>query len=66
MQTDFLVAKPSFLSGLARALDIGATLPSYNISKTASEADIKALRSDWENVGQDLSHSIKGHSNEEE
>jgi hypothetical protein len=66
MQTDFLVARPSFLSGIARALDIGATLPSYNISRTPCEADIKALKSDWQNVGQDLSRSIEGLSNEEE
>jgi len=65
MQTDFLVAKPSFLSGIARALDIGATLPSYNLSKTPSEADSRALKSDWDNVGKDLFHGIKGFSNEE-
>ena len=57
-QTDFLVAKPSFLSGIARVLDIGSSLPTYNLSETPAEADAKAIRSDWGNVGKDLAHAI--------
>ena len=50
----FLFARPSFLEGLARALDIGATLDLYNASVTSKQADSLALRADWRAVGQDI------------
>ena len=52
--TDFLFARPSFLSGAARALDLFGLLDSYNESKNGKEADAKALYSDWAMVGQDV------------
>ncbi len=50
----FLFARPSFLEGMARVMDLGATMQVYNDSKTEKEADLKALRKDWEAVGEDV------------
>ncbi len=58
-QTDFLVSKPSFWAGMARVLDLGCTLPSYNLSKSPEEADRRAITNDWANVGQDILHAIR-------
>jgi|SwirhisoilCB1_FD_contig_21_24546325_length_437_multi_4_in_0_out_0_1 hypothetical protein len=52
--TDLLFAHPSILEGLARILDLGGTLNEYNQSATPEEADLVALRSDWEAIGSDF------------
>ncbi len=49
---------PSFLSGVARAVDLGATFTQYNISPNGAIADERALRSDWKVVGQDLKKAM--------
>lgn len=54
MQTTFLFASPSLLSGVARLLDLGARFDSYNGSETSEAADAAALYSDFRMVGQDL------------
>lgn len=51
-------SKP-FFSGMARVLDIGATLRFYDESKTPEEADYIALSNDWKEVGNDLMVAIK-------
>jgi hypothetical protein len=58
--TDFLFAQPSFLVGVARVLDLGGTLSahSYNESRSPSEADARAIESDWAVVGQDMREGI--------
>jgi hypothetical protein len=53
--SDLLFAQPSFLEGLARVTDIGATLEEYNTSPSGELADMHAIRSDWRQVGEDLS-----------
>ncbi len=53
-----LCARPSIWEGIARLIDIGATLNEYNYSETAMEADYRALRSDWEMVAQDMWSAI--------
>jgi hypothetical protein len=58
IRSDFLVATPGTLFGLARFLDFGATFDAYNRSSSEAEADIKALLCDWHMVGQDLWSSI--------
>lgn len=60
-RTDFLFAMPSFLSGVSRALDLGATFDqsAYNLSQTTEEADTWALANDWAVVGQDLRAALK-------
>jgi hypothetical protein len=62
MGTDFLFAKPSCLRGISRILDIGATGNLYNESKTIEEADFKALKSDWQVVGNDMRYALDEYS----
>lgn len=57
--TDYLFARPSFLSGMARALDMGGTFDAYNISATPEEADAIALYNDFKTIGDDLRQAIK-------
>lgn len=56
--TSLLYAVPSFRSGLARTLDIGATFDAYNSYATSAEADRAAIASDWYSVWADLSRSL--------
>jgi hypothetical protein len=49
-----LFARPSFLEGVARLLDLGNTLAEYNESQTPEQADFLALRSDWRAVGAEI------------
>lgn len=53
--TDFLFAMPSFMGGMASALDIGATLVVYNESPTPELADAIAIRNDWKTIMNDMS-----------
>ena len=43
----YLFANPSFLSGIARTLDLGGHYDAYNFSVTPEEADIRELTDDW-------------------
>jgi hypothetical protein len=53
-RSDFLFARPSWLSGLARLVDIFGVFDSYNRSRTGEEADARAQYTDWCVVGHDL------------
>lgn len=55
MYSDFLYARPSFLEGMARVMDIGSTLDEYNAS---GDPDTIALLMDWLVVGQAMRQSI--------
>jgi hypothetical protein len=57
--TDYLFAKPNFIGGMARLLDLGSTLNVYNDSPSEEIADMKALKSDWMAVGNDMRFAIK-------
>ena len=46
---------PSFLDGIARTLDMGATYT----PRPAPQTDVQALADDWRKVGQDLA-SVMG------
>ena len=52
--TDFLFARPSVLTGLARILDFGNTLHEYNFAPSPELADYLAMQSDWAVTGQDM------------
>jgi len=52
--TDYLFARPTFLSGVGSLADIAGTPHAYNRWPTAAEADAWALYSDWLAVGNDL------------
>jgi len=53
-----LFARPSFLEGYGRAMDIGATLNEYNQNQTPEEADAAAIRSDWQAVGDSIEFAL--------
>jgi len=57
--TDLLYARPSFIEGMARTLDLGGTLGEYNRSVTPQQANYHALRSDFLAVGQDLTYAFE-------
>jgi len=54
----FLFANPSFIGGMASVLDLGSTLVAYNRSPSGSEADGRAIMSDWRNTGKDIAAAI--------
>ena len=57
MTTYSLFAKPSFLRGLGSIGNLSGTII-YNQSDTSVEADVNAIKSDWEQVGKDLEESV--------
>jgi hypothetical protein len=57
-KSGFLFARPSFIEGLARALDLGGTLNDYNYLPTTQLADNYALLKDWMIVGDDMRRVI--------
>ena len=58
-----LFANPSFVTGFARALDLGSTFNEYNTDNTPQEADFWSLWSDWYSVGDDLSYAFYLYNN---
>jgi hypothetical protein len=56
--TDLLYARPAFVGGIARCLDLGATLREFNSSPDGDQADRVALASDWWAIGDDLRAAI--------
>ena len=52
--TGFLFAEPDFLTGLASVMDVGGSMLTYNFSRTGTEADERAIASDWAIVGSDI------------
>lgn len=58
VKSGFLYSDPSFLSGVARTLDLHGLYDAYNISVTPQEADARAIASDWIITGQDLQDAI--------
>ncbi|WP_247950350.1 hypothetical protein [Streptococcus constellatus] len=55
-QTNFLMTKNSFVSGMARVVDIGSKRNKkiYITSKSGDEADKKAILNDWTMIGKDI------------
>ncbi len=51
-QSGYLFARPSFLTGIARLLDLGGTLAEYNRAISPEQADALAIRADWQPVGE--------------
>ncbi len=56
-----LIARPSFAEGMARILDIGATLQKYDAAPMTRDADSRAMLSDWMVTGDDLRVSIESY-----
>lgn len=59
LRTDFLFPERSFVTGFGSILNIAGEPNKFNASETAEEADIKAIKSDWEIVGQDFKLALK-------
>ncbi len=64
-KSTFLFARPSFVEGVARVMDLGTTLQIYNESKTPEEADFKAMKKDWQAVGDDIVYAINKYGRRE-
>ncbi len=64
MSRYFLFAQPDFWSGMARVLDLGGTLNEYNSSASPDGADFRAIRSDWKEVGNDISSAMSRYEDE--
>ena len=58
--SDILFARPSFLEGIARNLDLFGILNNYNYSRDTAEADLKAMRSDLEALKHDFDVGLQG------
>ena len=56
-KTDYILPKNNFWVGMGSVLNIAGSYFEYNYSNSESEADLKALISDWENVGDDMRKS---------
>ncbi|HUK26440.1 MAG TPA: hypothetical protein VLV49_17810 [Terriglobales bacterium] len=56
--SDFLSAKPSFASGVARLMDFSCAFDAYNKSASPQEADFRATLADWLSVGFDIVDAI--------
>ena len=56
----YLFVNPSFLSGIARTLDLGGHYDAYNFSPTPEGADEKEILDDWHRVYTQLLSSWRG------
>lgn len=54
IRSDFLFARPSFLEGVGRIIDVAGSLNMYNVSRTGEEADARAIYEDWKALGSDM------------
>lgn len=57
-RTDFLFPKRNFWTGFSSILSIFGEEKKFNTSKSGKEADFKALKSDWEMIGDDIRKSM--------
>ena len=64
MSRYFLFSEPNFWSGMARVVDLGGTLNDYNYSISPQKADYYAIRSDWKEVGADISRAMAKYEDE--
>lgn len=53
-----LFARPSFLQGMGELLDFSSLYSRYNHSESGEAADARAIRSDWQAIGDDLRAAI--------
>ena len=65
-KTDFLLPKNNFLVGMGTVLNLAGSYFEYNYSKSDSEADLKALSSDWDNVGEDIRNAKRSYEKKNE
>ena len=56
--SSFLFSRPSAVEGVARSIDLGATLQEYYSSQNGTEADSRALDADFRAVSDDLRQTM--------
>jgi hypothetical protein len=61
MPPDFLFIQPSFFRGMGRVADLWGQLNDYNFSVTSSEADLIALRADWDAFRQSFDAGLRAY-----
>lgn len=54
LESDYLYARPSFIEGAARMVDVSGSLNTYNYSRNGAEADARAICQDWSAIGHDV------------
>ncbi len=59
MSSDFLFARPSWISGVGRVIDLWACFEDFNDSPTNEAADERGLYSDWRMIGEELARAIE-------
>lgn len=59
LYSTFLFATPSWIEGMARLADVAGKLNQYNDSSSGTAADIRALRADWEALGEDIRAAMR-------
>jgi hypothetical protein len=59
VSTDFLFAQPSYLSGMARLIDLTGLFDTYNGSQDENHADMFAMFADWRMTGQDIGQAME-------
>ena len=64
--SEWLFARPSFLEGVTRALDLGGTLQEYNFASGDAESDWLALRADWLAIADDFHTALLDEAREAE
>ena len=57
--TDYLVASPSFLTGVGSIFNVAGGYFVYNQHRSGFEADAAAIRRDWLKVAEDLRAAIE-------
>lgn len=57
--SDILFARPSFIEGVARSVDLGGTLQEYNYSRNGEAADRRALSTDFRAIGRDIRQAFQ-------
>lgn len=55
LRSDYLFARPSFLEGVGRIIDLSNSLNAHHYSlANGAEADARAIRADWKAIGHDV------------
>lgn len=58
-RTCFLLPKNDFFVGMGTVLNVAGDYFDYNYSENGHNADSKAIKSDWFNVGSDIKIALK-------
>lgn len=56
-KTNNFFPKNNFWVGIGSVLNLAGNYFEYNYSSPENEADRKSLKSDWDNVGEDIKHA---------